>query len=396
MPRIEIAEILEATTGGTRRHLFDLATGLDPARFHVTAVVSTLRDPLFLGDIARIRAMGIDVVDIPMRREISPWLDACALARIYRRLRRGRFDIVHTHSSKAGFLGRIAARLAGVPVVIHTPHVFPFLMEGPALRNKFYAALERIAARCTTRIVCVWQDEKRAAQDWRIMPADRIIVIENGIDAGAFACGQAASAEARARCGLKDGEFAVGVIGRFTAQKGHRHLIEAARIVCREIPAVRFLLVGDGELKTEILSMISEKGLTEHFRIMDQTEDIYAFYHALDLFVLPSLWEGLPYSLLEAMACGRAVVATRVGGVGDVVADGSDGLLVSPADSIALARAIVTVLSDPVLRERLGRTAALTVTRRFQKKAMLARIAELYELEAGKQEDNDDRSRPGT
>lgn len=379
MPKIEIAEILEATTGGTRRHLFDLVTGLDPARFHVTVIVSTLRDPLFQGDLERMRARGIGVIDIPMRRAIRPWHDVCALARIRRRLRQGRFDIVHTHSSKAGFLGRIAARLANIPVIIHTPHVFPFLMAGPGFRNRFYAALERLAARYTTRLICVWRDEQKVAEEWRIIPPGRVTVIENGIDGEALARGQASPLDCRSRYGVKAGELAVGMIGRFTAQKGHRFLIQAAQRVCESVPGVRFLLIGDGELKSDIQRMIAARGMAEQFRLLDQTDDIYSFYPALDLFVLPSLWEGLPYTLLEAMAFRRAVVATRVGGVGDVITDGVDGLLVPPADAYALASAMLALLENPTLRAQLAQAATQTVARRFQKATMLRHITSVYE-----------------
>ena len=376
-PRTRLLQVIEATTGGTRHHLLDLVSALDKEQFAVSVICSDLRDKTFRSDIEAMRSDGIDVTVIQMVRHISPLRDLSAFLRILRHMKRGNFSVVHTHSSKAGFLGRIAAKCAGIPVVIHTPHVLPFEMDTGAVRKAMYFLLERIAARCADRIVCVSPSQKELAVRKGLADPDRLVVIENGIRASDYVHGTDRR-RARAELGIEGEGLTVGLIGRFTRQKGQRYLLDAARQVLDKAPATRFVLVGDGETKVGLQKLAGKLGILEGCLFLEPRDDIAMLISAFDVIAIPSLWEGLPYIMLEAMAAGSAVVASRVGGIPDVIVSGETGLLVAPKDAGALARAIHDLLGDSDLRERLGSAAKNAVQSRPAQNDMVRATAELY------------------
>ena len=371
--KLAVLHILEATTGGTRRHLVDLTTALDKQAFDVSVVCATRRDPAFLPDIDRMRAAGVSVTVIPMIRSISPVRDTIALVRILRFIKQHSFDIVHTHSSKAGFLGRIAARLAHVPAVVHTPHVFAFQMDVHPFVRSSYRRLEKLVAPFTSRFICVCADEKEAAVRAGLAPADRFTVITNGVgtpDAGASAL--------PTELNIEPGTIVIGTIGRLTRQKGHQYLVRAAKQVIDKSPEARFLIVGTGELKTELALLIDALSLQDKVRIIDVNDGFASFYPVIDIFVSPSAWEGMPYALLDAMSHGNAIVATRVGGVPEAITDGETGVLAPPNRASALAEAITRLLGDTELRTRLGMNAKNAVAGNFSLGQMVKATEDLY------------------
>lgn len=376
--RLKVVEILEATTGGTRRHLFDLATHLDPARFSVSVLCSTRRDPAFAADLEEFRERGIPTRVVPMVRAIRPWADLAALGQIRRYLREQRPDVVHTHSSKAGLLGRLAARQAGVPRLVHTPHCFAFDMDVGFLRRRLYLRLERWAARFTDRLICVCPAEKASALRHGLAAPDKFTVIENGISLPAPAADPAAVAALRRDLGLPPKTRVIGVVGRLTRQKGHEHLIRAAPAILRHFPETRFVFVGDGERRAALAKQAAALGVTRNIVFAGQREDAGRCYPLFDVLAMPSLWEALPYALLEGMAAGRAVVASRVGGVADLLSPGESGLLVPPRAPEALAESICAALAAPELRARLGVNAKRVVAQRCRLDEMVARTAAVY------------------
>ena len=238
--RTTVAQVIEATTGGTRRHLLDLVTGLDPARFAVSVIGSPRRDPVFASDVEGLRLRGIGVTLVPMKREISPLSDLLACLRIYRQLRRSPVEIVHTHSSKAGFLGRIAARLAGVRAVVHTPHVFPFQMDVGAWRKSFYLQLERSATRLADRVICIYPGQKQEAVAAGLGPPEKFVVIENGVRSNAAAGDDpGVRRELRKRLRIGEDQPVVGSLGRFTRQKGYEFLVHAARLLAQSVDGLK-------------------------------------------------------------------------------------------------------------------------------------------------------------
>ena len=361
----KVLQVLEATEGGTRRHLVDLVMHLDPARFAVSVACSTRRDPAFLDDIRLLEARGIAVHVLPMRRAVSPLWDAVALVRLVRLMRRGRYDVVHTHSSKAGILGRVAATLSGVPRVVHTPHVFPFDMSVNRMARFCYFQSERFAARLTDCLVCVFPSQRRTAET--LLDRSKVIVVENAVD------GRTPAQP------VGDGRLQVGMVGRLTLQKGPAYFVEAARLVAARLPQVRFALIGEGPLRVALERQIAATGLGSQFSMAGARDEAADLLALLDVVVLPSLWEGLPYVLLDALAAGKAIVATRVGGVPDVIVDGVNGLLVPPCEPQALASAVLKLLENTAWRATIGEQARKTAAARPGLAMMVARLSEVYE-----------------
>ena len=377
--RIRVQHVIEATTGGGRRHLRDVVFGLDRERFSAAVLCSTLRDQGFLDDVAAMTRRAVDVTTVPMLRAIAPLRDAVALGRIVRHLRRFPCDLVHTHSSKAGVLGRIAARIAGVRAVVHTPHVFAFQMDAAPGLRWVYRQVERLVTPLAQRVVCVSAWEKSDALRAGLGPEERFVVIPNGIDAAATAAAAEQGGVSREALGLTANDLVVGMVARFAPQKGHRYLLDAAPEVLRRAPGTRFLFVGDGELRARVAARIEAEGLGAACRIVTPTGSALPYYPLCDVCVLPSLWEGAPYALLEAMACGLPVLASRVGGVPEIITSGETGMLVAPRDGAALASGLVALLTRPALRVRLGGQASRAVKDAFAVADMVQRLEAVYD-----------------
>ena len=368
-----VLHILEATTGGTRRHILELTTGLNKDTFSVSLICATDRDPAFLSDIATMKSQGINVSIIPMTRNIRPVKDFMAFLAILRYLKQNNIMIVHTHSSKAGFLGRIAARLAHIPVIIHTPHVFAFQMDIPTLLKAFYFRMEQFTARFTKKIICVSNDEMNIAIKAGLAASDKFTVIENGV-----AASHSSNKPSRDDLDIKPNEIVVGTIGRFTKQKNQKLLLSAAKQVIEECPDTKFIIIGNGELKDELVSITNELSLQNNVRILDIKDDFAGFYSVIDIFVSSSAWEGMPYTILDAMLYKKAIVATEVGGVADIIDNRKTGIIVPPENKTAMANAITELISKPELRTTLSSNAGSVAETRFVLKNMINKTANLY------------------
>lgn len=372
-----VCEILEATEGGTREHLRQIARHVDRERFELTFVVSNLRDPAFAKDIADMRGMGHTVHVAPMRRAVRPWCDLVAAVRIWRVLRRGRFDVVHTHSSKAGMLGRVAAWAAGVPARLHTPHVLPFEQETPAPVRWLYRGMEAVAGRLTTTFIALSEHERGRMVETGVARPDQVAVLHNGVESAEPATPQERGAK-RGELGLSPTQPAICCVGRLVPQKGHRYLIEAVRRVVDAVPDAVCVVVGEGPLRQEVEGQVRRLGLGESVRLVGQREDVRELLPAFDALALPSLWEAMPYTVLEAMAAGLPVAAFDVSGLGEFIRPGDTGVLVPPRDSAALADALLGLLQEPSLRSRMGDAAREAARERFSVGQFVAGLERLY------------------
>ncbi|MFO7870587.1 MAG: glycosyltransferase family 4 protein [Kiritimatiellia bacterium] len=377
--KIEVLEVLEATTGGTRRHLTDLVTHLDKSRFSVTVLCATLRDAGFAHDIERMKQSGVKVSVLQMRRNISPFHDARAMLRIRRRLAGNRYGIIHTHSSKAGILGRAAARGLENISIVHSPHVFSFQMKTSAPARSFYLFCERSAGRLTDRIICVSQSEKEAAVSSGVISPERAIVVPNGVEPFPRRFAQDRE-DVRRELGADISDCLVGSVGRLTPQKGYRFLLAAARRLLDKGIRAKFAIVGEGELRKNLEREIERLRLKNSCFLVRPDAGMRRFYSAFDIFALPSLWEGLPYTLLDAMSAGLPVVASETGGTGEAVEPGRSGILVKPADGEALADGIARLARDTALRKQLGGNAARRTEKQYTLEKMVEGIQRVYEL----------------
>lgn len=373
--RLRVVEIIESTTGGARRHVYDLATKLDKHRFDVSVICATRRDATFADDIQRMRETGLSVVVIDMVRHISPIADCLSFIRILTYLKHHDFDIAHTHSSKAGFLGRIAARLAGVPRILHTAHVFPFQIPASTLCVSIYRMLERFAGRFCDILICVSRSELVAAKEANISDSDKLVLVENGISLQPDT--RADGSALRTTLKIPHNHLVIGTVGRLCQQKGQEHFIHSASHIAKLHKDITFVIVGDGEDRERLQALTRESSLTDRCLFLGTRSDMPSVYDMMDIFVLPSLWEALPYSLLEAMSSGTPIVATTVGDVADVVQDEA-AILVSPGDESDLTNAISKLVTNPELRRRMGHAATEVVRARYQIAAMLEKTEALY------------------
>ena len=320
----------------------------------------------------------VEMVEIPqLVRDPSPLDDLVALFKIYRFIRRGKFHLVHTHTSKAGILGRLAARLAGVPRIVHTPHGHCFTGYAGRTLTRLFIVLERWAATFTDRLIGLTDQEVRDHLDRRIGRPGQWLSIPSGIEAEWFETTPAEARAARAALGLPPDVLLVGSVGRFEPVKGHVHLLEAFSALAPRFPDLYLALVGDGELLPELRSRASRGGLAARVLFLGWRDDVAALLRALDLFVFPSLNEGMGRALVEAMAAGLPIVASRAGGIPDVLEQGEAGMLVEAGSAEALAHGIETLLLDPTLRVRLGKTAR-DRARSYSAEGMLQEIEAVY------------------
>jgi glycosyltransferase involved in cell wall biosynthesis len=307
-------------------------------------------------------------------REISPRNDCAALVRLTRIFARERPDVVHAHTYKAGVLASVAGRLAGVPAVLFTPHghIFSRGANIPGvpggLRLEVLRWVTRAAQGCADRITALSEPDLEQQLALRLSPASKYVVVRNGIDCDRFA---------GPRPRLVEGGPILGAVGRFSEEKGHRHLLEAVALLRGRIPGLRLVLVGYGALEGELRSRAAGLGLDGVVTFAGE-RDSADVLGGFDVFVQPSLYESQGLAILEAMAAGVPVIACDVGGVRDGVRDGETGLLVPPADPRALADAVLRLCGDPDLSRRLAERAGRDVRDRFSASAMLESYASLY------------------
>ena len=384
MKPLRILQIVEATTAGVGRHVTDLSAamlrvGLD-VKVACPAVREGARHDTSLVD--RLRAAGVPVCIIPMRRKIHPAADLQAAKLLLNLIREQDPDVVHAHSSKAGVLGRLAARGArhrgGRPVTIYTPHAFAFSGARTWRAHQLYRGIERwLGHHATDALICVSRSELDQARCHAIAPPGRMALIENAIDVTRFT-GLVGPVAAKLALDLDPGRPVVGFVGRLTRQKGVSHFIEAARRVLAAGIGAQFLLVGEGAGERALRDQISANGLDHDVVLAGYQEEIPTVMAALDIFVLPSLYEGLPYTLMEAMAAGRPVIASRVGGNSDLIDEGENGLLVPPGDPAALAESLIWLLLAPQERERMRAKALAAAQSRPGLEEMARQVIDLY------------------
>jgi len=364
MKRLRICQLItELRPAGAERCVYELATRLDRSRFDVQ--VAALRG----GEVAdRLAAAGIRVTVLQMR---GKW-DLGKLTRLPRLLRRERIDLLHTHLFHADLPGRPAARLAGVPRLVHTVHV------AEARWRPWQFAYARFAAPWCDRIVCVSHAVRRFHARRSGLPGWKYTVIPNGIDADAYARSEEVRARRRAEWGIPDDHVLLAFVGRLDRQKGVDVLLEAMDRLAERNCAVRLVLAGDGPQRAMVAERLSHSRAGRLTRMLGFVHDVAGVLSAADVLVAPSRWEGFGLAAAEAMAAGLPVIATRVAGLSEIVSDGQTGLLIPPDDPAALAERIEKLACDPGLRERLGRSGRQRVLREYTIDANVAAHERLY------------------
>ncbi len=378
MGRIRVLRVIaRLNVGGPALHAVLLTERLDPSRYDSLLVTGT--EGPREGNYLALRGKSLErLVVVPaLGREIRGWQDTIALRELARLIRRVRPLIVHTHTAKAGVLGRLAARIVGVPVVVHTYHGHVFQGYFSPVKTRLFLSIERWLARRTDRLLTVSESVRQELLRLGIGTPERVQVIPLGLDLDGFLQCATLRGQLRAQLGIGDAPL-VGIIARLVPIKRHEDFLAAARDVALRLPDCRFLVVGDGELRVGLEDRARALGLDGRIYFLGWRGDLPGLYADLDLVALTSANEGLPVSLIEAMAAGLPVVATRVGGVPDLVEDGVTGLLVPPKDPGALAEAMVRLLSDPNRRQAMGDAGRERVDPAYSAERLLRDVGRLY------------------
>ncbi len=345
---IRIARVIaRLNVGGPARHVILLTAGLDRRRFDTTLIVGT-PEPREGDLLPDARARGVTPRIIPeLGRAIRPHRDLVALAKLVRIFRSLRPDIVHTHTAKAGTLGRLAAFLAGVPVAIHTfhGHVLEGYFSAPLAR--LFLAIERALARRTDRIIVVSPRLKAAILAKGICTSAKVEVVPLGLELARFAGTRPPGANLRATLGIPPEAPLLGSVGRLVPIKDHATLFQALRLLRLEGLRPHLLVVGDGELRPELERLAAGLGLETCTHFLGWRDDLEAIFATVNVVICSSRNEGTPVALIEAMAAGVPVLSTDVGGVGDLIVRGETGWLVPPGDPPAMAEAVRAILAEP-------------------------------------------------
>ena len=330
--------------------------------------------------LAEARARGILVRVIPsLVREIHPFKDLAALLALVRLLRTERFDIVHTHSSKAGILGRIAARLAGVPHIVHTVHGWGFHDHMNPSLKRFYVFLERWMERWTRPLVSVSHRTTRMGLDEGIGGPGSYRLIRSGIPLSRFHPHPQRRARVRRELGIGPDEIVVGSVGRLSEQKNPLDFVRVAAAILTERRDVRFLYVGDGPLRPAVEARLDGSGIRDRVILTGIREDVPDLLRAMDVFILTSLWEGLPRVVPQALATGVPVVSYNTAGIEEAVIDGSNGYLVAPGDVEGMVSRIRGLLSDPSVRAEMSSRAIDELGDSFSEDRMVSELEALYD-----------------
>lgn len=319
---------------------------------------------------ALIRDAGLGLVNLDViRREIRPLWDARGLFRLTSFLSRSSYSIVHTHTTKPGVVGTLAARLAEIPSVIHTIHLLPFHEQTGRAKTAAYVGVERRAARWCDRLVAVGDFQRDWALEKGIGRPEQVVSIPNGVPMERAATRRLV-ADVRAELGIGDA-FMILSTGRLAPQKGFEYLVRAAPLLRSKRPATKIVLAGDGPLRRDLSNLVSDLRVGDVVEILGFRADVGELLAAADLVVLPSLWEGLSISLLEAMAAAKPIVATTIASNREVTNDGEAALLVPPKDPGSLAAAIQGLRRDVPRRLELARRGREVQRERYTMRRML-------------------------
>lgn len=371
MSKIRVLHVVRPAAGGIKNHLLDLIGGSHGGGFHhlVACPPGSLADAL--------AARGIETFCLPLGGEISPWRDLACVRLLVSLLKRCRVDVVHAHSYKAGLVGRLAARAAGVPAVVLTVHSSILQDRRSPWKKHLFAVTERLLAGLTDRIITVSRDLGREIADRKMVPREKLVTIYNGIVPERF--NKPPDREYLQKIiGIPAGKKVVGTVSRLAPQKGVGDFIKAAARLSGEKEGVVFLVAGDGPLRADLERRAGEENLSGRLFFIGERQDVQIILPCLDVLVLASVTEGMPLTVLEALAAGCPVVATRVGGIPEVISDGVNGLLVSPGDAQGMAASILRLLEDPAASRKMGEEGRKRVAGSFTVDKMVGGTEQVY------------------
>jgi glycosyltransferase involved in cell wall biosynthesis len=369
--------ISRMNVGGPARHVAILHKGLDPERFESILVYG--EEGLGEGSLRSLLDDAGNTIPLSsLGREISPAADSTTLIQLIRLMRQFQPDIVHTHTAKAGFVGRLAARIAGVPVIVHTFHGHVFHGYFSPRKTALFLRLERLCAGFSNRLITISPRLREEIAGFGVAEASHIEVVPLGLALKPHADFPRGAGTFRRTQGIPDDAVLIGAVGRLVPIKNLGLLLEALKIASAEAPSLHVVFVGDGELRDELASQAAALGLGKSVTFAGWQSDLPSVYSDLDATVITSHNEGTPACLIEAMASGCPVIATRVGGIPDMIKEGDTGQLIPPGDAHALARAIVSLVTEPDQARRMADRARGEALARYDEQRLVTDMERLY------------------
>jgi glycosyltransferase involved in cell wall biosynthesis len=314
-----------------------------------------------------------------LMRAVSPKNDLLAFWQLYRLFRKYRFDVVHSHSSKTGVIGRVAAKLAGVPMITHTVHGFAFPAANSTLEKWIFFAMEWLGTKCSHKIICLHEADRDIAKKKLGASDKQLEVLANGVDTTKYAPPSVDEKETmRQQLGIAEDAVILGMVGRLWRQKNPQVFVDAAINLLSQNVDAHFVLVGDGELKTTLEEKVKQAGFTDNIHFLGWRNDTPQVLKALDVFVLPSLWEGMPLAILEAQSTGLPCVVSNIQGNNHLVSNDVDGLLFDLDYPDQLITCLDTLIKDVTLRNNMGATARRKIVQTYNIESRIRTIANLY------------------
>lgn len=369
----KISKILYLVTqsegGGAQRYIFDLAKNLPQDSYVITVAAGGQGELFTKFDETRVSTVTVR----NLVREINPLKDLICYFELKKLFKKEKLDIVHLNSSKAGIIGAIAAKHAGVKKIIYTVHGFVFNESLPVWKKQFYLFSEKFSAIYKNKLICVSDFDKQTGLENKIAKENKFIVIHNGIGHTNFLDKQTA----RQELNLPQDKIIVGTVANYYPTKGLKYMIDAAKIIISKNSNIIFRLIGTGQLENNLKAQIHSLGLENNI-ILGQKPNAREYIKAFDIYTMSSVKEGLPYTIIEAMQAGLPIVATKVGGVPEAINE-KNGILVESKNSQALAENILKLIENKNLASQLGNQAKIDVENNFSLERMLEQTIGVYE-----------------
>jgi glycosyltransferase involved in cell wall biosynthesis len=365
--------------GGAQQNTMETCAHLNSKRFAASIISGADTGPE--GEIiSEVGKRGIPLTIIPeLVRELNPSRDILALKKMIVFFKKEKPQIVHTHSSKAGIIGRWAAKIAGVPIIIHTVHGWGHHGYQNLLKKKLYIFLERITVKITDRLIVVSDLNAAKGLKDKIGREKKYITIHSSINLDDYRDNSFDVSALKKNLGLNPEALVVGTVGRFSPQKNPLDFVKVAAIVKKKIPGSQFVFIGDGPMRATAENLIHDLDLSKDIIMPGLRNDIPAMLRCMDVFILTSLWEGLPRVIPQAMAAGLPVVANAVDGVCEVIKDGENGFTIPPENVSLMAEKVIELLLNKALRHEIGLKGKETAENEFCLREMIDKIENLYE-----------------
>lgn len=359
---------------GVQKAMLDILERLDRNKYNIT-ILCNAKGELTEAAVKR----NISFIILPeLKREINPLFDIFAFIKLFKLIKENRFSLVHTHSSKSGFIGRLAARAAGAKCVVHTVQGFAFHDYSSKLATLIIGLMERMAGLVTDRIIFVNQYDRKIALKMKLAAAEKTVTIPNGIDLSQFSPDGTMPVPSDL-VGIEKSGGIVGMVARLWEQKSPQDFIRSIPFVVNVILDAKFLVIGDGHLKAELERLSRQLKVSDNVFFLGWRQDVKALLKMLDVFVLTSLWEGLSVSILEAMASGKPVVATNIKGNNELVVDGETGYLVPPKRPEQVGERVLNLLMNRTLAQKMGLKGYQRVKENFSIQNTVGKINQLYD-----------------